>query len=93
MLVRSVRGEAVIRTRTMFYVACDICGATESAYDGIVAWTDEESATAVVEESEWTVKNGKHYCPSHWICQAPQCHVELGPLAGERDYLCDRHAA
>jgi hypothetical protein len=79
----------MIGTMTMFYVVCDICGAR---VDGeFVAWTDEDSAKLEAEESEWTMKNGKHYCPSHWICQAPQCHVELGPLAGEQDYLCERH--
>lgn len=78
-----------IETMTMFFVKCDLCGVQ---VDGeFVAWTDEDSAKLEAEESEWTLKNGKHYCPSHWICQAPQCHVDVGALAGEFDYLCGRH--
>jgi hypothetical protein len=81
-----------VETRTMFYIRCDLCNVTEEALDGIVAWTDAESAVDVVRESEWTVKDGKHYCPSHFICEAPGCHVECGPLVGEQDYLCEDHA-
>lgn len=80
-----------ITTRTMFSLRCDICGAELGEDDEIVAWTDEATPRLIAEESEWTLKNGKHYCEQHWICEAPQCHVECGPLAGEQDYLCNRH--
>jgi hypothetical protein len=81
-----------VAERTMYLLRCDICGASEEAtYDGIVAWTDPSSAVEVALESGWTVKDGRHYCPSHWVCEGPGCHVELGPLAGEVDYLCEEH--
>lgn len=82
----------MIRTRTMFFAACDICDLTPEAWDGIVAWTDEASALEMAQESGWIVKDGRHYCERHFICEASGCHTECGPLAGERDYLCDAHA-
>jgi hypothetical protein len=81
------------KTHTMFSLQCDICGAAQGEYDEIVAWTDETSAMDVAAESDWTLKDGKHYCSKHWICEVPECHVECGPLAGEQDYLCDDHWA
>lgn len=77
----------------MYSLKCDICGAILGEGEEIVAWTDEESAKLMAEEAGWTLKNGKHYCSNHWICEAPQCHNEGGPLAGEQDYLCDVHWA
>lgn len=52
----------MLREVRMFAVVCDRCG--HELHDGdIIAWPDEEQATAVAHLSGWEAAAGKWYCP------------------------------
>jgi len=76
-----------VKTKEMFYVACDECGADAFEDSEYVAWSDEDGALAALEGSDWSEWNGLHRCPKHNpFCE--RCGRDAGELSGERDYLC-----
>lgn len=53
----------MIKEVKMYACICDNCGDMYETFDGICAWTDEDSCKEIMgEQTEWIEHEGKHYC-------------------------------
>ena len=65
MIYFQSRKEAVmIRPVTLYEGICDGCGKRlEYAGGAITAWGDKLDVLKLMQDSDWSEINGKHYCP------------------------------
>ena len=59
----------MIQSAPFYWITCDQPGGCTSRIpcedDETIAWSEENQAVAVAQDSEWLVVDGKHYCDEH----------------------------
>lgn len=79
----------MIESQPYYRLTCDNCR-RPADYGQFSAWPTPDLALNEAMEAHWTSAEGKHHCPRCPVlfgCE--RCGKNIGPLAGELDYLCE----